>query len=429
MRLLLGLCFAAAVVGLTSPASAQRPAPRIGLFIGNANYPDSNTPLPAPIKDVRALAEEFRRFAFETEVKENAGKEEMRRAIDAFTGKIGKDSVALVYFGGFGVQIARQTYLVPVNAQIWSEADARREGISVESIVAEMHRKGASVKVIIVDAAYRNPFERRFRDVAAGLAALDAPANTLVIYSAAPGRPILEGRAENSVFATELLKELRVPGHSAELVFNETRRGVARASNNEQVPWVASTLVDDFSFHQNRQAAAPTPSPTPAPPPTPSPAPAPPPTPPPIQKTGEPPVPLPPVAQLGTQTKGASIKELFEKYDLLGTFAQDCGKPVSGNSNWYFVNRLVDGDRVQRDLMTGPTTRQFVTFLDRAEERDGHEIFVSGTRDGTPVDGIWILEKGRMRQWEASRGGRKEIVAGRYVSSGVMLPWLFKCAK
>ena len=45
---------------------------------------------------------------------------------------------------------------------------------------------------------------------------------------------------------SELIKELRSPNLTAEEVFNRARIGVSRASNNEQVPWVASSLVENF---------------------------------------------------------------------------------------------------------------------------------------------------------------------------------------
>ena len=183
---------------------------------------------------------------------------------------------ALFYFNGFGIQVARQTYLIPVNAQIWTEADVRRDGISIDAVLAEMHRKGAKVKIVILDAARRNPFERRFRTTAAGLAAVDAPEGTLAMFSAAPGKVISDGTAAPSLFVSELIKEMRVPNLTAEEVFNRARIGVSRASNNEQVPWVASSLVEEFYFG-TRPTAITTPPPAPTPP-APTPA-TPPPTP------------------------------------------------------------------------------------------------------------------------------------------------------
>jgi hypothetical protein len=165
----------------------------MALIIGNANYPDANAPIPTAINDVRTLADELRRNDFDVDLKENVGKEEMQRAIDVFTGKIRSGVMALFYFNGFGIQVTRQTYLIPVNGQVWTEADARRDGISLDAVLAEVHRKGARVKIVIVDAARRNPFERRFRTSAAGLAALDAPDGTLAMYAAALSKVINDG--------------------------------------------------------------------------------------------------------------------------------------------------------------------------------------------------------------------------------------------
>jgi formylglycine-generating enzyme required for sulfatase activity len=274
------LCLSAlsAMLMLISPALPQQ-AGRVALVIGNNNYPDASTPLPSTIRDARALAEELRRSEFDVDLKENVGKADMQRAIDAFTGKIRNGTATLFYFSGYGIQVARQTYLLPVNAQVWTEADVRRDGISVDALLADMHRKGAKVKIIILDAAQRNPFERRFRPSAEGLAPLDAPEGTLALYSVAPGKVIADSTGANSPFVSELIKELRSPNLTAEEVFNRTRIGVSRASNNEQVPWVASSLTEEFYFGTPRTVAtAPAPAPAPALAPTPAPAPTSPPS-------------------------------------------------------------------------------------------------------------------------------------------------------
>src|SRR5207342_1353688 len=85
-----------------SALSQQRPA-RVALVIGNASYPDASTPLATTLRDARTLADEFRRSEFDVDLKENAGKEDMRAAIDAFTGKIRTGMTALFYFNGFGI--------------------------------------------------------------------------------------------------------------------------------------------------------------------------------------------------------------------------------------------------------------------------------------------------------------------------------------
>ena len=128
-----------------------------------------------------------------------------------------------------------------------------------------------------------------------------------------------------------------------------------------------------------------------------------------------------------SSAQAASIKEIFEKHNLFGTYAWDCTKPASADDNWYFVNRVMDADHVQRDFMSGPTTRAWVTVLDKAAELSANEISVSGTRDGQPADGIWRIEKNRMLQWEATQHGKKIVAEGKWVATGKDMAWLNRC--
>jgi formylglycine-generating enzyme required for sulfatase activity len=284
---------------------AQAPGPtsskRFALVIGNANYPDASSPVPMAVKDARSLAEELRRNDFDVDQRENANRETMRRAIDGFFAKIQPGSAALLYFGGFGIQSARQSYLIPVDAQIWSEPEVKRDGFAVDDILSQMGQRGARVKIAIVDASRRNPYERRFRAFSAGLAAIDPPDGTLAIFAASPGKISNDGTSDTSLFMQELLKEIRTPDNTAEDAFNHARLGVSRASNREQIPWFVSSLSEDFSFAKGGG----TPSANLTRPPSPEPAATPPvrpnlppvvaaPAPPPPPASSRPPAPSPP---------------------------------------------------------------------------------------------------------------------------------------
>jgi uncharacterized caspase-like protein len=229
-------------------APEAEPVRWVALVIGNGAYPDADPTLTHPVDSARALAHELRSRGFDVVSGENLGKQEMHRAIDTFTNKITPGSAALIFFSGFGIQVSRKTYLIPVNAQIWVEDDVRRTGISVEPILSELESKGAGVKLIILDASRRNPFERRFRGFSAGLAGIYAPDDTLVMYSAAPGKVVNDANDERSVLVSELIAQIRSPGQTTEEAFNQTRLAVVQASRRNQVPWVSSSLIARFSF-------------------------------------------------------------------------------------------------------------------------------------------------------------------------------------
>jgi len=276
---------------------------RYALVIGNAKYPDAEAPLKEPINDARDIAEELKRDGFNVDIGENLTAEQMRRAFERLYGKIKPGSVALIFFSGFGVQSSRQSYMIPVDAQIWTEPDVRRDGFSLEAVLGEINSRGAGVKIALIDASRRNPFERRFRSFSAGLAPVIAPNGTLVMYSAALSSVVSDNGSDRSLFVRELLKEMRTPDLMAEETLNRTRVGVTRASRQEQVPWISSSLAEDFSFIPGGSgprpasqpstpvatapAAPPAPAPAPPPPSPPVAAPAPPPPPPAVQKPVE----------------------------------------------------------------------------------------------------------------------------------------------
>jgi hypothetical protein len=246
-----------AVAPAVQPVAAGSGGDRIALVVGNAKYPDAEAPLKEPINDAHDVADELKRGGFDVDIGENLSGETMRRALDRLYAKIKPGSVVLVFFSGFGVQSGRQSYMIPVDAQIWTEPDVRRDGFSLETILGEINSRGASVKIALLDASRRNPFERRFRSFSAGLAPVIAPSGTLVMYSAALSSVVSDDGGAHSLFVSELLKEIRVPDLMAEETLSRTRVGVTRASQSEQVPWISSSLAEDFSFIPGQRAPAP----------------------------------------------------------------------------------------------------------------------------------------------------------------------------
>jgi hypothetical protein len=296
------------ILSLTAivPSGAADRGDRIALVIGNAKYPDADAPLKEPNNDARDVADELKRDGFNVEVGENLTGEAMRRAFDRLYGRIKPGSVALIFFSGFGIQSNRQSFMIPVDAQIWTEADIRRDGFSLETVLGEINGRGAGVKIALIDASRRNPFERRFRSFSAGLAPVIAPNGTLVMYSAALSSVVSDNGSDHSLFVQELLKEIRVPDLMAEETLNRTRVGVTRASRQEQVPWISSSLAEDFSFIPGTGAH---PSPGPAVAALPQPAAPPPAAPPPLPRQDPAPAPQPKVESPPPADQPAQKKE------------------------------------------------------------------------------------------------------------------------
>ena len=350
------------LVTLIPTAPSLAAGDRFALIIGNAKYPDADSPLKEPINDSRDVADELKRDGFSVEVGENLTGEGMRRAFDKLYGKIKPGSVALLFYSGFGIQSARQSYMIPVDAQIWTESDVRRDGFSIEAILGELNTRGAGVKIALIDASRRNPFERRFRSFSAGLTPVIAPNGTLVMYSAALASVVSDVGGDHSLFVQELLKEIRVPDLMAEETLNRTKMGVTRASRGEQVPWISSSLAEDFSFIPGASGSRPTAmtpppqppalpppvanNPPPAPPPAPvaannPPAPPAPPSPPPPspkpQVDAALPPPAPPVKPAETvpapnADSGPSAAALAEDPTIKGLTAKIAANPDDVNA-------------------------------------------------------------------------------------------------
>jgi uncharacterized caspase-like protein len=243
---------AAKAVATEQGADATRKVSRLALVIGNGHYPDANAPLAQPINDARALSGALRHNGFDVDMLEDASKDDITRAVARLKSKIRPESVVMLFFGGYGIQSGRESYMIPVDATIWKESDVRRSGVSIESVLDVMKEQGARAKLAVIDASRRNPYERRFRAFSHGLAPITAPDNALVLSSATPGKVAEDSTGADSVLVTELLTNLNPQSVTgAEAVFNKTRIAISRASDGEQVPSVSSSLLEDVRFGEN----------------------------------------------------------------------------------------------------------------------------------------------------------------------------------
>ena len=246
---------AAKAVATERGFESTRKASRVALIIGNGHYPDATSPLTQSVNDARARSASLRHDGFDVDVIEDASKDDMTRALDRLRGKIRSDSIVMLFFGGYGIQVGRESYMIPVDATIWKEQDVKREGVSVESVLEVMKSQGARAKLVVLDASRRNPYERRFRAYSHGLAPIVAPDNALILSSATPGRVAEDNKGRHSTLVAELLTQL-AKGQGAEAMFNKTRIAISKTSDGEQVPSVSSSLLEDIRFATADSSAA-----------------------------------------------------------------------------------------------------------------------------------------------------------------------------
>ena len=225
----------------------QNSAKRLALVIGNGAY-SSAPPLKNPPNDARDMAASLGTLGFEVSSGVNLNQRDMKRLIREFGQKLKSGGSGLFYYAGHGVQSKGRNYLVPVDAEIQSEAEVEDSGVDVGLVLNFMDEAQNGLNIVILDACRNNPFGRSFRSAVEGLAQVDAPTGTLIAYATAPGRVASDGSGQNGLYTSELLKQMRVPGVSVTDMFMRVRAEVMKQTANKQVPWESSSLVGAFYF-------------------------------------------------------------------------------------------------------------------------------------------------------------------------------------
>jgi PQQ-dependent catabolism-associated CXXCW motif protein len=252
------------------PGAAECAERRVALVIGNDAYVKLN-PLRNAGNDARKMEQALKTAGFETTLRVDAKRRNLYQVIDAFAAQIAgsPDTVGLFYYAGHGIQANGNNYLIPVDADIETQADLEAEAVDAGKVLRAMAEAHNRLNIVVLDACRDNPLPKG-RSASRGLARMDAPTGTFIAYAAGPGQIAQDGSAGgNGVFTGELVKAIAVPGLQIEQVFKRAAAGVRSQTGEKQVPWTEASLQGDFYFHgplmSNVIPAAPiTPAATPA---------------------------------------------------------------------------------------------------------------------------------------------------------------------
>jgi len=223
---------------------------RVALVIGNGSY--KNVPLKNPKNDASDMAVKLKKLGFQVDKLINADLKHMTRSIQRFGKSLQqKNTVGLFYFAGHGVQMDGSNYLLPVDANIESEADIQFEAVNAARVLQQMERSENNLNLVILDACRNNPFSRSFRSASRGLAKMEAPRGSMILYATSPNNVAADGQGRNGLFTEKLLKIMSQKGLKIEEVFKKTAIAVNTASGQKQSPYIEGFILGDFYFNGN----------------------------------------------------------------------------------------------------------------------------------------------------------------------------------
>lgn len=249
-----------ATVVLSGPASAER---RVALVVGNAQYKNPGLVLTNPRRDAQDVAAALRGLGFEVTLTLDASKRDFDLAMTKFARAAIDADAALFYYAGHALQSQGQNYLMPTDAELEDEISLRYQTVWLDDVRAGLdHARG--VKIMILDACRNNPLADMLPRRAAaaqnvgrtrGLARIDNPQGTVVIYATAPDQVAAEGTGRNSPFTAALLNRLGEAGVEIGTMFRRVAADVSERTGGRQHPELTMSLTDDYYLNQNDRPA------------------------------------------------------------------------------------------------------------------------------------------------------------------------------
>lgn len=223
---------------------------KLALVIGCSEYDFAGT-LNNPINDANSIEAKLKSLGFEIIKSLNPSQRELKMVIDEYGDKLKGYDLGLFYFAGHGVQVKGLNYLIPVDANLKSEKMVEYDCVEAGRVLTYMEDSNAKVKIVILDACRDNPFERSWgRGISQrGLTTMNAPSGSLIAYSTSPGKTASDGDGTNGLYTYSLLEYIGSKKTNIITMFQHVRKDVMTKSNNEQIPWEATSLTADYYFN------------------------------------------------------------------------------------------------------------------------------------------------------------------------------------
>lgn len=238
--------------GVTTDGVTADEIPRVALVIGNSAYEKTGWTLGNTANDARDVGAALQEVGFDVSVVLDATEDEMEAAAQQFRRRLrsaGEAAVGLFYFAGHGISVNSFNYLVPIDADAYTQEDMVTEAVRLGTILDFMNQAGNATNFVILDACRDTPLPSATRSSGGGLSQPTKSRGFLISYSTAPGATAADGDGANSPYSAALVDLIRVPGISAEEMFKRVAGRVEADTNLAQSPFFESGLRGaDFCF-------------------------------------------------------------------------------------------------------------------------------------------------------------------------------------
>ena len=244
-----------ALIMLVAPLPAM--AAKVALVIGMGTY-QHVIQLKNTINDARNVGAKLEQVGFKVTYAIDSSQSQLLDIMQTFSFDAETADIALIYYAGHGVEASGENYLIPVDAEVKSNKDVQRVGVSLAQMLKTVE-SARKMRVVILDACRNNPFgdlidttvkadptktgtnDSRSTGVA-GLAPVNPDLGTLVAFAAKEGQVALDGVSGDSPYAIALMQMLGKPDLEISLMFRQVRDEVLKQTGNLQEPYTYGSL-------------------------------------------------------------------------------------------------------------------------------------------------------------------------------------------
>lgn len=206
------------VLGLLWLALGLRAQEKFALVIGNGAY-TSVSQLKNPVNDAADMADTLKDLGFKVELLRNSTLDDMENAVIRLGNNLEQSpgSYGFFFYAGHGVQSNGINYLIPIDADIKSEAFLKNRALAAQEVLDTLQQAGNGLNVVVLDACRDNPFSWA-RSGTRGLAVVSSqPPGSIIVFATSAGSTAQDGTGRNGLFTSQFLKNLKTPGSKSKM--------------------------------------------------------------------------------------------------------------------------------------------------------------------------------------------------------------------